>query len=74
MSNEIDVAIVGGGFAGTAAGITLARARKNTVIVDSGKPRNRSSEHTHGVLGRDGQNPFKSLRQGTLNFFPSEVN
>lgn len=68
MSNEIDVAIVGGGFAGTAAGITLARARKNTVIVDSGKPRNRFSEHTHGVLGRDGQNPLQILETGHSEF------
>ena len=33
-----DVIIVGGGFAGTAAAITLARANRNIQLIDSGAP------------------------------------
>ena len=46
-----DVVIIGGGFAGTSAAITLARANRSVVLVDSHQPRNRFSEHSHGVLG-----------------------
>ena len=33
-----DVIIIGGGFAGTAAAITLARANRNIQLIDSGAP------------------------------------
>lgn len=59
-----DVIIIGGGFAGTAAAITLARANRNVQLIDSGTPRNRFSEHAHGVLGLDGAAPTELLNRG----------
>ena len=47
-SQHFDVVVVGGGFAGTAAAINLARANRNACLVDAGTPRNRNSEHMHG--------------------------
>ena len=44
-----DVIIVGGSFAGLAAGLYLARARRTVTILDTGRPRNR-------VLGAVGAN------------------
>jgi len=61
---QSDVIIIGGGFAGTAAAITLARANRNVQVIDSGTPRNRFSEHSHGVLGLDGVAPTELLERG----------
>lgn len=49
-----DVVVVGGSYAGMAAALQLARARKDVVIVDAGKRRNRFATHSHGFLGNDG--------------------
>ena len=59
-----DVIIIGGGFAGTAAAITLARANRNIQLIDSGAPRNRFSDHAHGILGLDGVSPTELLERG----------
>ena len=56
-----DAIIVGGGFAGLAAATYLARARRNVRILDTGKPRNRFAEASHGFLGQDGSNPAEIL-------------
>lgn len=65
---KTEVLIVGGGFSGLSAGITLARANRKVVLVDSGSPRNISSEHAHGFLGMDGKNPGDILATGREEF------
>ena len=65
---KTDVAIIGGGFAGTSAAITLARANRSVVLVDSGKPRNRYAEHAHGILGFDAASPSEMLDAGHREF------
>lgn len=56
-----DVIIVGGGFAGLAAATYLARARRNVRVLDTGKPRNRFADASHGFLGQDGSDPRQIL-------------
>tara|TARA_R100000005_G_scaffold95741_2_gene78497 strand:+ start:10395 stop:11312 length:918 start_codon:yes stop_codon:yes gene_type:complete len=56
---EQDVIIIGGSFAGLAAAIQLARARKNVVVVDTGSPRNRFAATSHGFPGQDGRPPYE---------------
>ncbi|WP_296145760.1 NAD(P)/FAD-dependent oxidoreductase [uncultured Corynebacterium sp.] len=63
-----DVTIIGGGFAGTSAAITLARANRSALLVDDGKPRNRFSAHAHGILGLDSVNPTELLKKGHAEF------
>jgi thioredoxin reductase len=58
---EHDTIIVGGGFAGLAAATYLARARRNILVLDTGKPRNRFAVASHGFLGQDGSNPARIL-------------
>jgi thioredoxin reductase len=58
---QSDVVIVGGSFAGLAAGLYLARARRSVAIVDTGTPRNRFSAHAHGLLAQDGRAPAAIL-------------
>ncbi|ASK33288.1 NAD(P)/FAD-dependent oxidoreductase [Alloalcanivorax mobilis] len=52
-----DVIIVGGSFAGQAAALQLARARRRVLLVDAERPRNRFARSSHGFLGQDGQPP-----------------
>lgn len=64
----MDVTIIGGGFAGTAAAINLARANRSVCLVDEGRPRNRFSEHAHGILGMDSIKPVELLEKGHAEF------
>lgn len=65
---HFDVVIVGGGFAGAATAINLARANRKVCLVDAGAPRNRNSEHMHGVIGLDAANPSALLTRGHAEF------
>jgi thioredoxin reductase (NADPH) len=46
-----DIAIVGGGPAGLAAGVWLARYLHSVVLIDSGDPRNWATRSVNGFLG-----------------------
>ena len=59
-----DVVIVGGSYAGLAAGLQLARARRRVLIVDAGQRRNRFASSSHGFLGQDGQAPEAIAAKG----------
>lgn len=59
-----DVIVVGGGVAGLAAALTLARARRSVLVIDAGAPRNRFADHMHGVLGHEGLDPADLLARG----------
>lgn len=50
-----DAVIVGGSYAGLAAALMLARARRRILIADAGTPRNHVARHAHGVLAQDGR-------------------
>jgi len=50
-----DVIILGGSYAGLAAGLQLARARRKILVIDAGQRRNRFASHSHGFLTRDGE-------------------
>lgn len=50
-----DALIIGGSFAGLAAALPLARARRQVLVIDAGQPRNRFASHAHTVLGHDGK-------------------
>ncbi|MCA2378588.1 NAD(P)/FAD-dependent oxidoreductase [Agrobacterium sp. 22-211-1] len=54
---KFDVIIIGGSYAGLSAALQLGRARKNVLVVDAGKRRNRFASHSNGFLGQDGKAP-----------------
>jgi thioredoxin reductase len=63
--NELeDVIIIGGSFAGLAASLSLARARRNVLVLDSEEPRNTYSSHSHGVFALDGRPGSELLKLG----------
>jgi thioredoxin reductase len=56
-----DAIVVGGSFAGLSAALYIARARRSICILDTGSPRNRFAEHSHGSFGQDGSAPRAML-------------
>jgi thioredoxin reductase len=56
-NTHYDVIIVGGSYSGLAAAMALGRARKTVLIVDSGKPCNAQTPHSHNFLTQDGNTP-----------------
>ena len=57
MTNNYDVAVVGGGPAGLNGALVLARARRSVLVIDAGEPRNAPADGVHGFLTRDGIPP-----------------
>lgn len=58
-----DVIIVGGSYAGMAAALQLARARRSVLVIDAGRRRNRFAHVSHGFLGQDGVDPAEIARR-----------
>ncbi len=56
-----DAIIIGGSFAGLPAALYIARARRSVCVVDTGLPRNRFAQHSHGFFGHDGSAPHAML-------------
>ena len=61
MHTDHDVIIIGGGPAGLAAATTLARARRDVLVLDTGEPRNAPAHGVHSFLSRDGMAPRELL-------------
>ena len=58
MDNAVvDVAIIGGSYAGLSAALALGRARRQVVVLDSGRPCNRQTPQSHNFLTQDGSTP-----------------
>lgn len=55
--NDFDVIIVGGSYSGLAAAMALGRALKNVLVIDSGKPCNKQTPHSHNFITQDGKTP-----------------
>ncbi|MDQ0758902.1 NAD(P)/FAD-dependent oxidoreductase [Streptomyces canus] len=59
-----EVIVIGGGAAGLSAALVLGRARRRTLVVDAGEPRNTPAAHMQGFLTRDGMPPAEFLAIG----------
>ncbi|MGY6019199.1 NAD(P)/FAD-dependent oxidoreductase [Streptomyces spinosirectus] len=64
MTDTYEVIVVGGGAAGLSAALVLGRARRRTLVVDAGEPRNAPAAHMQGFLSRDGMAPAEFLAVG----------
>ncbi|MFD6992323.1 NAD(P)/FAD-dependent oxidoreductase [Streptomyces sp. NPDC059943] len=61
---DFDVVVIGGGAAGLSGALSLARARRSVLVIDSGEPRNAPASHVHGYLGREGVAPAELVSVG----------
>lgn len=68
-----DCAVIGGGPAGLSAALVLGRARRRTVIIDAGRPINRTVDHSHGFFTRDGAAPAELAAIGFEQLAPYGV-
>lgn len=72
---SFEFAVIGGSYAGMAAALQLARARRNLLVVDAGRPRNRfvdaAGGTSHGYLTQDGRAPGEiaaDAREQLMNY------
>ncbi|KFF29363.1 pyridine nucleotide-disulfide oxidoreductase [Chryseobacterium piperi] len=54
-----DTIIIGGSYAGLSAAMALGRALRQVLIIDSGKPCNKQTPHSHNFLTQDGKTPME---------------
>jgi thioredoxin reductase len=57
QASAVDVVIVGGSYAGLSAAMSLGRAIRQVVIIDSGYPCNWQTPHAHNLITHDGSTP-----------------
>ncbi|OIQ17244.1 MAG: pyridine nucleotide-disulfide oxidoreductase [Flavobacterium sp. MedPE-SWcel] len=55
--NHFEVIIIGGSYSGLSAAMALGRASRKVLIIDSGKPCNRQTPHSHNFITHDGETP-----------------
>lgn len=76
-NTNFDVIIIGGSYSGLSAAMSLGRAIRKVLIIDSGKPCNRQTPHSHNFLTQDGATPAEIskigkaqvLRYDTVKFY-----
>lgn len=81
MNQQFDVVIIGGSYAGLSAGMSLGRAIRNVLIIDSGNPCNKQTPHSHNFITHDGEKPAaiaakakeQVLKYPTIQFMEGKV-
>ena len=64
MQSDYDVVVVGGGAAGLAGAVALARSRRIVLVIDAGAPRNARADGVHNFLTREGTPPAELFALG----------
>jgi thioredoxin reductase len=62
-SKDFEVIIIGGSYSGLSAAMSLGRALRRVLIIDSGKPCNRQTPHSHNFITQDGEIPSEIARK-----------
>lgn len=69
--NNFEVIIIGGSYSGLSAAMSLARSLRSVLIIDSEKPCNRQTPHSHNFITQDGHTPkqiAETARQQVLSY------
>ena len=67
---DTEVAVIGGSTAGLSVALTLGRSGRETIVFDTGTPRNKPARHAHNIFTRDGTPPLELLRIGREQLQP----
>ena len=70
-NTNYDVIIIGGSYAGLSAAMALGRSLRNVLIIDSGRPCNAQTPHSHNFITHDGAPPAvitEKAKQQVLNY------
>jgi thioredoxin reductase len=54
---DYEVIIIGGSYAGLSAALALGRSLRKVLIIDSGRPCNQQTPHSHNFITQDGETP-----------------
>jgi thioredoxin reductase len=73
MTPIFDIIIIGGSYSGMAAAMALGRARRQVLIIDSGKPCNIQTSYSHNFLTQDGKTPAEihTVARQQLAIYPT---
>ncbi|MDI9861750.1 NAD(P)/FAD-dependent oxidoreductase [Flectobacillus roseus] len=58
MLNQYEVIIIGGSYSGLSSAMALGRALRKVLVLDTGKPCNRYTPHSHNFITQDGETPY----------------
>src|SRR4030095_6840597 len=58
-NNNFEIIIIGGSYSGLSAAMSLGRALRNVLIIDSERPRNKQTPYSHNFLTQDGKTPMQ---------------
>lgn len=72
-TRDFDVIIIGGSYAGLSAAMALGRSLRKVLLVDSGKPCNRQTPHSHNFLTQDGNTPAAISAEGKAQVMKYET-
>lgn len=72
-NSRFEVLVIGAGSAGLNAALVLGRARRRTLLLDHGSPRNAPAHAAHGLFTRDGTSPADLTRIGREQLAPYPV-
>ncbi|MEP2508886.1 MAG: NAD(P)/FAD-dependent oxidoreductase [Reichenbachiella sp.] len=72
-TNKFEIIIVGGSYAGLSAAMALGRSLRKVLVIDSGKPCNAQTPHSHNFLTQDGQAPgeIAAIAKGQVEKYDS---
>ena len=66
MNDSYDVVVIGGGAAGLAGAVALARSRRSVLVVDAGEPRNAPAGRAETVTSCEGRGKLLTCVLRTL--------
>jgi thioredoxin reductase len=58
-NNNFEIIIIGGSYSGLSAAMSLGRALRDVLIIDSERPRNKQTPYSHNFLTQDGKTPMQ---------------
>ncbi|PZP46262.1 MAG: pyridine nucleotide-disulfide oxidoreductase [Pseudopedobacter saltans] len=62
-TNNFEAIIIGGSYAGLSAAMALGRSLRKVLILDTNKPCNRQTPHSHNFITHDGDTPAEISKQ-----------